>query len=114
MTTEGLAGSFLPDYLIPGLFLLCVLGLWSLVVAYGLWQLPDWGGLQRVFGWGGRHWSWGAALLQGMFLVAWIVIQVLIVGYASWLQRFYFGIGMLMVGLCLTASVRGYAAIRPQ
>ncbi len=110
MTTEGLAGSFLSDYLIPGLFLLCVLGLWSLLIAYGLWQRPNWGWLQRVFGWGGRHWSWGAALLQGMILVAWIVIQVLIVGYAAWLQPFYFGVGMLIVGLCFTASVRGYAA----
>lgn len=112
-TVDQLAGSPFPNYLIPGLFLFAVIGLWSLVVAYGLWKRPAWRWANSLVGWTGRHWSWAAALLQGIILIAWITIQVLIIGYASILQPVYLVFGLVIVGLCLLPTVRAYYAQVP-
>jgi hypothetical protein len=111
MNAEELVGSPFNNYLIPGLFLLLVIGLWSLVVAYGLWRRPAWQWTKPLVSWTGRHWSWAAALLQGIILITWIVIQVLIIGYDSILQPIYFIFGVVLLGLCLLPSVRSYYAL---
>lgn len=110
MSTDELRGSPFDSYLIPGLFLLAVIGVWSLVVAYGLWRRPAWRWTVPLVGWTGRHWAWAAALLQGIILMAWITIQVLIIGYDSILQPVYFIFGLVLVALCLLPSVRSYHA----
>jgi hypothetical protein len=107
---EQLAGSPFHNYLIPGLFLFAIIGVWSLVVAYGLWKRPAWPWTQRLAGWSGRHWSWAAALLQGIILVAWIVIQGSIIGFNSFLQLIYFLFGLVLVVLCALPTVREYYA----
>jgi len=47
-------------------------------------------------------------LLQGVILMAWIAIQVSIIGYGSILQPIYFALGLAIAGLCLLPSVRAY------
>jgi hypothetical protein len=113
LSVDQLAVSPFPNYLIPGLFLSAVIGVWSLVVAYGLWKRPAWPWTRPLVGWTGRHWSWAAALLQGIILIAWIVVQVLIIGYASILQPIYFVFGLVILGLCLLPTVRAYYAQVP-
>ena len=108
MTTNGLQGGPFADYLIPGLFLFLVLGVWSLLILHGLWKGPAWHWTKSLVGWTGRHWSWAAALLQGIILMIWIVIQVAIIGYGSVLQPIYFALGLVIASLCLLPSVRTY------
>lgn len=89
-----LEGSPFNDYLIPGLILLTVLGVFPLFVVYGLWK--------RLF------WSWAAALLVSLALVIWILVEILIIGYHPMppLQLIYGGIGIAMIILVLLPSVR--------
>ena len=95
-----LEGSPFDDYLIPGLILLVVLGICPMVVLFGLWTR--------------QYWGWISALLVGLALMGWIVVQVIIIGYSSQppLQLIYGLLGVVIVILALLPGVRGYYATR--
>lgn len=93
---DWLQGSPFNDYLVPGLILLLLLGVFPLFVVYGMWTR--------------RAWSWGAALLVGLALIVWIAVEILIIGYHHRppLQLVYGSLGLLIVVLVLLPSVRRY------
>jgi len=82
-----LEGSVFGDFLIPGVILFSVLGVVPSFVLLGF--LAD------------RSWARVAALWVGMALVAWIVIEVMIVGYQPRppVQLIYAALGIIIVGL---------------
>jgi len=84
---ELLQGSPFPDYRIPGVFLFTVNGLGSLVGA----------GLSFARH---RHAGEAAAILGGI-LMAWIAIQVAIIGSLHWLHMLYFALGFVELALGL-------------
>ena len=67
MPVSMLEGSPFSDYLIPGLILLVVVGLFPFIVLFGL--------LRR------RRWAWWLALASGGALIVWIVTEGLLLGY---------------------------------
>lgn len=67
-SADILEGSPFGDFLLPGLILLVVLGLFPLVVAYGLWRRHRWG------------W-WGAGAL-GVGIIIWLATEVILIGDA--------------------------------
>ncbi len=91
-----LEGSPFNDYLIPGLILLIVLGVFPLIVLYGLWTRLSW--------------SWTASLLVGLALVIWILVEILIIGYQPTppLQLIYGLLGLAVLILVLLPSVKWY------
>lgn len=111
MNADALANSPFTSFLIPGLFLVCVLGLWSFVLAYGLVRTPHWPALDRLTAWTGEQWAWGFVILQGGALVIWIMVQVAIIGLNSFLQPFYFAYGLALIALCLPVGMRRYYAL---
>jgi hypothetical protein len=90
---EWLSGSPFANYLVPGLVLVAVNGLGNLA-----------GG---VLSFTGRRFAGETATLLGLFLVAWIAVQMLLVPY-SWLQPLYLslGLGESGMGLWLRRSMR--------
>lgn len=96
-----LSGSPFADYLLPGLILLSVLGVYPLVVLYGLYTR--------------RGWAWTAALTVGLALVVWIAVQGSIVGFGHWFQWLYLGLGAAILLLVALPSVRrAYDIGRPR
>lgn len=80
---EWLAGSPFTSYLVPGLVLLVVVGGTLLYAAIGVFRkAPD-----------GR----GRAVAAGVILLGWIVVQVAIIGYVSWLQPATVVAGLLVL-----------------
>jgi hypothetical protein len=57
------------DYLIPGLILFSVLGVYPLFVIYGL--------LAQFSG----RWVWLAAVLLGVATLVWLIVEVLMIGF---------------------------------
>ncbi|HEX2738838.1 MAG TPA: hypothetical protein VHM69_00215, partial [Rubrobacter sp.] len=56
-----------------------------------------------------RH-RWGAPLsaLVSLMWVGWFVVQVAVVGLASWQQPFYFGVGLLILLLAAPSLIGQY------
>jgi hypothetical protein len=100
---ELLEGTPFSNYLLPGTFLFAVNGVATLV-----------GGVLSFF----RHrYAGELAVALGVLLIAWIVIQVAMIGLAHWLQPLYFGLGVveLVLGVLVwkntdRQSASGWAA----
>ena len=82
-----LEGSPFLDYLIPGVFLLAVNGVGSMVGA----------GLSFTR----RRYAKDIAIVLGAILVAWIVVQVVIIRSIGWLHILYFILGVVELGIGL-------------
>ena len=85
-----LEGSPFSDFLIPGIFLLAVNGVGSMIGA--------------GFSFTRRQYAQEIAMVLGAILVAWIVIQVIIIRSFSWLHVLYFILGVVELGIGLYIS----------
>lgn len=83
-----------PDYLVPGLVLFLLLGVVPLGVAWAVWTR--------------RRRAWLGALLVGVALVTWILVQILIVGYQPTppLQAIYGALGVALIVLASRHAMR--------
>ncbi len=91
-----LAGSPFGDYLIPGIILFAVLGIFPAIVFVGLLRQSSW-----------AYW---ASLAVGAGLVIWIAVEIMVIGYHTDppLQAIYGTVGVLMSALTLNPRLREY------
>jgi len=91
---DQLSGTPFSDYLIPGLFLLLVIGVGHLL-----------GGIVTFTRY---RYAGEIAMLLGALLILWIVVQVLLIGLVSLLQPAYFlfGVVEILLGRCLRGSMQ--------
>jgi hypothetical protein len=99
---EWLDGSPFGDYLIPGLILLVVLGVYPLLLF--------------VLQWRGSSLAWWGSGALGVALVVWILVEILVAGsepgVMRGLQIVYGSLGLVIVALSLTPAVRRH--LRPE
>ena len=91
---EWLQGSPFSTYLIPGIVLFAVLGLFPLAVFVGLLKQ------QRL--------AWFVSLLIGIALMIWLVVEIMVIGYQSQppLQVIYGLVGIGILTTVLLPSVK--------
>lgn len=82
-----LDGSIFPNFIIPGIFLMVVNGFGSIMGA--------------VFSFTKRRYTQEIAIVLGVILVSWIVIQVIIIKSIGWLHVIYFILGIIELWLGL-------------
>jgi hypothetical protein len=111
MTTKILVGSPFRDFRIPGLILLTILGLGSILLATALFRLPTWSWATSLNPYRRQHWVWAATIVYGVAVMIWIGTQVAMIGLGSWLQPLYFGVGLTFVILPLFSSVRRHLSL---
>jgi hypothetical protein len=100
-----LEGSPFQSYVIPSLFLLIAVG-GSMLVATVLWLL----GCRVADG----RWAPWASIAAGSILVGWIVAQVAMIGYVSWMQPACFVAGLAIAALGAVAlRLRARAGVGP-
>jgi len=99
------------DYILPGLFLLVVMGLAPFALAYGLLARPNWSCAQALSGWSRHHWAWTGTLALGVTLAIWLFVQGLLIGFNWPIQHITAANGALIILLALTPAVRRFYAI---
>ncbi|AUV84392.1 hypothetical protein C2R22_22890 (plasmid) [Salinigranum rubrum] len=92
LSTTLLRGSPFESFLLPGIILFTVLGVYPLVVLYGLYR--------------GSRWAWPAALSVGAALIVWVLVEGAIIGFGKRFQYPHLVQGIAIVVLALLPSVR--------
>jgi hypothetical protein len=94
------------NFLIPGVILFLLIGVYPLAVAYGLWKRPGWRWPDRINPFKQIHWSWAGSLAAGVILVIWIVVEVLMLREVVFLHVLCFCWGIATLILTLLPAVR--------
>jgi hypothetical protein len=97
MPLSYLDGSPFADYRIPGLVLLCVLGIVPLVVAFGL--------LRR------RRWAWFCAFAVGCGLMIFELVEISVIGY-NVQQPIWGTVGLLIALVSIAPPVQRPCGLR--
>ena len=108
--TEVLPMLPVSDYILPGIFLLVVMGLAPLLLIYGLLARPKWKWAGRLFGWSGHHWAWVGTVGLSVVLAVWLVVEGLLIGFEWAIQYITAVDGLLIMLLVLLPEVRKFYA----
>ncbi|MCX6027158.1 MAG: hypothetical protein NTY23_13050 [Chloroflexi bacterium] len=95
-----------PDYLLPGLFLVSVMGALPLLLIYALLARPTWPWLDRLFTWSRHYWAWTTSLGLGLVLGLWLAVQTALIGFRWPIQYITAMNGLLIIALALVPSVQ--------
>ena len=101
------------DFLLPGVFLLLVYAIGSVVLVVGLLLRPAPGPLRRLDVTLHHHWAWVGTIAMGATLVVWIVYELTIFSERMILQPILLAVGAAMVAISAAPSVRRFYAIPP-
>ena len=82
----------LRDFLLPGLFLLLVMGVAPLALTFAVWK--RW------------RWTWQATLMLGVVLTIWLGAEFLMWGYQAPIQGVTTVLCLVLLGACLLPSTR--------
>lgn len=96
------------SFLIPGLFLLAILGIFPLILGYAMIKEPKWKLPNRLNVYDNYNYLWAYSLYLGLILVSWIIIQVYMVGGENILQLIYGLLGALILVVSLSPQIMKY------
>jgi hypothetical protein len=95
-----------PDYTLPGLFLLFIMGMLPILLIYALLKLPNWQWIAKLSRWSGHYWAWTATLGLAVILIIWLFVQALMIGF-KWPIQYIVAInGLLIIVLLLSPHIR--------
>jgi len=100
ISLEWLSNSPINDYLIPGIILFSVLGIFPAFVSVGLWKE--------------KYWGWLGSLSLGIALIIWIIVEIIIIGYQSNppLQLIYGILGIIILLVTSLSRVKKFYSAR--
>ena len=93
------------NFLIPGIFLLLVLGIYPAVLGYAMISGPRWKWANKLNIYNKFHYIWSYSIYLGLILVSWIIIQVYLIGGGHIFQLVYGLLGVLILLITLSPQV---------
>lgn len=78
MPVSYLDGLPIHDYLLPGLWLLAVMGICPLVILYGLWARPIWHWTAALEQRSHAHWAWTTGVVLSTILLIQLCVELLL------------------------------------
>ena len=96
------------NFLIPGLFLLLILGLFPTLLGYAMIKEPNWNWANKLNVYKKYHFLWAYSTYLGLILIFWINIQIFMIGGGHILQFIYGILGVLIVIVTLSPQVMNY------
>jgi hypothetical protein len=96
-----------PNLVLPGLFLIAVMGLFPLFLVYALIARPEWTWLDRFFQWSKHYWAWTGTLILVAIIAIWLAYEGWLIG---WFPITYFTAiqGLLILLFAMVPSVRKF------
>jgi hypothetical protein len=70
-----------PNFILPGLFLIAVMGLFPNLLAYALIARPNWAGMDAISRWSKHYWAWTGCIALVVILVIWLTVEVIMMGW---------------------------------
>ena len=98
-----------PNFILPGIFLVIVMGLAPLLLSYALIARPNWAWADPFFKWSQHYWAWTATLVLVAVLALWLAVEGWLIGmfpitYATAV------VGIFMLLFTLLPGVRKFYA----
>lgn len=96
------------NFLIPGIILFLILGIFPVITIWALLKKPSFPFAQYFNLFKDMHWSWSCSIYCAFALIIWIQIETYFIQGVGWLQMFYmlYSIPMLIVALQPTVRKR--------
>lgn len=112
MPLTFLEGTPFNTYLVPGIILFLLLGVFPGITFIGLIGRKHWRRAQQLNTHRNKHWSWTFSIYTAIILILWIDFQVLMIGYESFLQTLYALVGVAILIFALSpGTMQHYAKI---
>lgn len=106
MPVSMLAHSPFTDFLVPGIILLVVFGIFPCILVYALLRKPGSHIAEKLNLFGDMHWSWTYTIYNGFALIVWIQAEMVFLGSVHWLHTFYMGYAVAIILVALMPNVR--------
>ena len=97
-----------PNYTLPGIFLLVVMTLTPLFLTFGLIAKPNISFIQALLRFAPYHWAWTGTVLLGVILMLWLVVEAYFIGIIAPIQYVTAINGLLILVLPLIPSIKKY------
>ena len=98
-----------PNFILPGIFLLVVMGLFPLVLAITLVTRPNWTWIDSLFQWSSYYWAWASTLILVAILALWLIYEVWLIGLFP-ITYITGALGLLILLFTLLPSIRRFYA----
>ena len=106
--TEVLSLLPVSNYVLPGLFLLFIMGLLPLFLIYGLLARPNWAWLESFFRQIEYHWAWIGTVILGVVLAIWLIVEGVMIGF-KWAIQYVTAVnGLFILFFVFFPSVRKF------
>lgn len=97
-----------PNYTLPGIFLLVVMTLTPLFLTFGLVAKPEFPFLQNLFRFTPHHWAWTGTVILGIILMGWLIVEAYFIGIIAPIQYVTAINGLLILLLPFIPAIKKY------
>jgi len=106
--TEVLSLLPVSNYVLPGLFLLFIMGLFPLFLIYGFLARTNWAWLESFFHQIEYHWAWIGTVILSVVLAIWLIIEGVMIGF-NWAIQYVTAVnGLFILFFVLFPSIRKF------
>lgn len=95
-----------PNYTLPGIFLLLVMTAAPLFLTFGLIVKPEFPLLRNLFRFAPYHWSWTGTVILGIVLVLWLIVEAYFIGVTAPIQYVTAVNGLLILLLPFIPAIK--------
>ncbi len=100
------------DFLIPGIILFFVLGIFPILIVWSLIKKPIIPFMEYFNLFKDMHWSWSCSIYVAFILIVWIQVETYFIQGVGWLQMFYMLYSIPMLILALLPQTRNSYALK--
>jgi len=96
-----------PNYILPGIFLLVVMGIFPLLLAVALIVRHNWPSIDSLFQWSKHYWAWTLTLVLVAITAIWLAYEGWLIGFFP-ITNVTAVVGLLILLFALTPGVRKF------